>query len=149
MDTLMKYIHRISRCAILYRNGKLEQDGINGYQHSYIMKICKNPGISQEQLAKTIYINKSNVTRQLALLEQGGFITRISSEKDKRVMQVYPTERAYDIYPKVKKLAMEWNASLTADFTEEELGLLFSMLKHITEKAVKRVEQEARTEENI
>ena len=142
MDTLMKYVNRISRCAILYRSGKLENEGLNGYQHSYIMKICQNPGISQEQLAKIIYINKSNVTRQLALLEQNGFITRVPGEKDKRVMRVFPTQRALDLYPKVKSLALEWNEYLTADLTQEERGLLFSMLEQIMEKAMRRVEQE-------
>jgi len=143
----MKYISRTWRCSILYRNGKLEQEGLNGYQHTYILKICQNPGISQEQLAKMIYINKSNVTRQLALLEQNNFITRISSEKDKRVMQVYPTPKALAIYPKVYNLSSEWNDYLLEDFTEEERNHLYSMMEHVMNKAISRVEKETEKEE--
>ena len=33
MDTLMKYIARIFRCSILYRNEILAHEGLNGYQH--------------------------------------------------------------------------------------------------------------------
>ena len=147
MEPLMKYIGRTWRCAVLYRNDKLEQEGLNGYQHTYILKICQNPGISQEQLAQMIFINKSNVTRQLALLEQNGFITRSSCEKDKRVMRVFPTQKALDIYPKVHDLLLEWNACLIEDFTREECHQLYSMMERVMNKAVLQVEKEVKKEE--
>lgn len=147
MEALMKYISRTWRCAILYRNDKLEQEGLNGYQHTYILKICQNPGISQEQLAQMIYINKSNVTRQLALLEQNGFITRNPSEKDKRVMQVFPTQKALDIYPSVHKLLVQWNDYLVEDFTEEECHQLHSLMERVMNKAISQIEKEAKKEE--
>lgn len=147
MDALMKYISRTWRCAILFRTDKLEQEGLNGYQHTYILRICQNPGISQEQLAKMVYINKSNVTRQLAILEQNGFITRVPGEKDKRVMQVFPTQKAIDVYPKVHDLLLEWNDYLVEDFTEEERRQLYSMLEHVMNKAMARVDKEIEKEE--
>lgn len=147
MEVLLKYISRIWRCSILYRNDKLEQEGLNGYQHSYILKICQNPGISQEQLSQLIYVNKSNVTRQLALLEQNGFITRSPGEKDKRLMQVFPTQKAFDVYPKVRALSMEWSSYLSEDFTEEQRQQLCSMLEHVMNKAMSRVDKEVRKEE--
>lgn len=147
LETIIKYISKTWRCSILYRNDKLEDEGLNGYQHTYILRICENPGISQEQLAKMIYINKSNVTRQLALLEQNGFITRYPSEKDKRVMQVFPTQRSFDIYPKVYNLLSDWNSYLTEDFTEEERNQLYSMMKQVMNKAILRVENESEKEE--
>jgi DNA-binding MarR family transcriptional regulator len=146
MSSLMKYINRITRCSNLYRNGKLEYEGINGYQHIYIKKICENPGISQEWLVKNIYINKSNVTRQLALLEQNGFIARTPSTKDKRVMLVFPTQRAFDIYPKVISLFKEWDSYLSSDFNDEEMQSLLSMLERIMIKAAQKVEPEIEQE---
>ena len=49
---------------------------------------------SQEQLVKEIYVHKSSVARQLALLEQNGFITRSACPSDRRQLLVYPTEKA-------------------------------------------------------
>ena len=149
MDTLMKYINRIWRCSVFYRSNKLEHEGLNGHQHSYVMRICQNPGITQDQLAKMIYINKSNVTRQLALLEQSGFITRSPGSKDKRVMQVFPTQKAFDIYPQVQRLAMEWDDYLLDDFSDEERRQLFLMLERVMKKAVRKVEEEVGEEENL
>ena len=139
MNPLMKYINTISRCAMLYRNEKLESEGLNGYQHTYIIIICNNPGIPQDSLTRRIYVNKSNVARQLALLEQNGFITRQPSEEDKRAMLVFPTQKALDIYPRVKTFISEWNSFLCEDFSAEEQALLLSMLNHISERATNKV----------
>lgn len=141
MESIMKYISRTSRLSILYRSDELEKYELNGIQHTYILNICNNPGISQEQLAKLIFVNKSNVARQLALLEQTGFITRIPSEADRRQMRVYPTEKALENYPKVLEVLHEWNARLLEDFSEEEQLLLISMMKKVMNKAVDIMEQ--------
>ena len=59
-----------------------------------LRKLRDKHGISQEKLAKMIYINKSNVTRNLAVLEKNGYIERRPAENDKRVMLVFPTQKA-------------------------------------------------------
>lgn len=147
MGALMKYINRISRCSTLFRNGKLEHEGLNGYQHVYIRNICREPGISQDNLAKYIYVNKSSVTRQLALLEQNGFITRTPSDKDRRVMRVFPTQKALNILPEIKKLSAEWESAITADLTDNERNLIVSILERIMEKSAEKVNQEIYREE--
>ena len=148
METLMKYITRTSRCTNLYMSKELEPEGLSGYQRSYILEVCRNPGISQEQLAQKIFINKSNVTRQLAVLEQNGFVTRSPCGTDRRIMQVYPTGKALDLYPKVKKLLAEWNEYLSEDFTGEECLLLGAMMERVMNKAVMRIEKRSDKEEN-
>ena len=147
MGALMKYINRISRCSLLFRNRKLEHEGINGYQHVYIRNICREPGISQDCLAKSIYVNKSSVTRQLALLEQNGFITRTPGSKDKRVMQVFPTRKALDILPEIKRLSDEWESYISAGLTEEERSYFLSILERMMEKAAEKVDKEVYKEE--
>lgn len=142
MGALMKYINRISRCSILFKSGKLEHEGLNAYQHVYIRNICREPGISQDNLAKSIYVNKSTVTRQLALLEQNGFITRTPCEKDKRVMQVFPTRKALDILPEVKRLSAEWEDFITAGLTDEERSFFISILERMMERAAEKVNEE-------
>ncbi|GAB6087267.1 MarR family winged helix-turn-helix transcriptional regulator [Alkaliphilus crotonatoxidans] len=139
MDLLTKYISRTARCATLYRSSQLEQYGLNGCQHSYILNICKNPGISQDQLAKIIYVNKSSVARQLALLEQGGFITRTPHEADRRQMQVFPTDKALNVYPRLMEILENWNQLLLSDFSPEEQRNLYAMMERVMERAISLV----------
>src|SRR5699024_1205899 len=99
MESLMRYINRTARLSTLYRNEKLKEYGLTGIHHTYILNICRNPGISQEKLAKMIYVNKSSVTRQLARLELKGYVKRIPSTSDKRELLIYPTEKTNEVYP--------------------------------------------------
>lgn len=135
MDSFMRCVSRTARCASLYRGEKLEKIGLNGGQHTYILNICRNPGVSQEQLARLIYINKSNVARQLALLEQNGFVTRVPDETDRRVLRVYPTKKVLDACPVVQKVLADWQEYVMDGFTPGEREQLTSLMQRVMDRA--------------
>lgn len=135
MDSFMRCISRTARCADLYRSEKLEPLGLGGCQYVYILNICRNPGISQEGLSRKIYINKSNVARQLALLEQSGFVRREADSRDRRVLRVYPTKKAEEALPFVQQVLADWRSYLTGDFSEEERAELDRLLEKLLAKA--------------
>ncbi len=142
MPSIMKHIGIINRCAILFRSERLKGTGLNGIHHTYIINICKNPGISQERLSGLIYINKSNVTRQLVKLEDNGYVRRVPSPTDKRVMLVYPTQKALDALPVVMGVLNEWSGSIFACLDGEELAKLEKTLLKISKKATETVEDD-------
>ena len=135
MPSISRYINIISRCGNMYRSERLKDTDLGATHHAYLFNICRNPGISQEQLSKMIYINKSNVTRNLATLEKHGYIERRPSETDKRVMLVYPTQKAEDVLPLLREIIHDWNTLVAADLTEEELEQLRSILARMAERA--------------
>ena len=138
MRAFMKCLGETWRCACLYRAEKLEKLGVSGYQDSYIVEICKNPGVAQEQLAGLIYVHKSNVARQLASLEEKGFITRAADAQDKRSLLVYPTEKALAVLPHIKAVHREWNERVLEGMSEKERDAVASIAKLLSENA-KRV----------
>lgn len=142
MPSFMRQINVIGRCSAMVRNQKLADTGLTGWHYSYILTLCRNPGQSQEHLARHIYINKSNVTRHLTQLEKNGYVERRQSEEDKRVMLVYPTDKAYEVLPRVREVVRSWNSFLTEDFTPEEMEQFNSMLERITRKATEAVNKE-------
>ncbi len=146
-EKLMKYISRTSRLTELYRGRLLREDGIAGHQHVYILRVCQSPGISQEELARMIYINKSNVARQISSLEALGYIERRSDTDDKRIMRLYPTEKAVAVLPKIKKILDDWNRYLLEDFNSEEKDELFHLLSRVMEKAEKYVDEKIKEDE--
>ncbi len=135
MNSFMRCVSRTARCASLYRGEKLEKLGLNGCHHTYILAICRTPGISQEQLSRTIYINKSNVTRQLTFLEQNGFVTRTPDGEDRRIMRVYPTQKALDAYPVVLEVLEQWQDFVMEDLSPEEREELTRLMQRVNEKA--------------
>lgn len=142
MPSLMRYINIISRCGLLWRGDKLRGTGLKPGQAPYILTLCHTPGLSQEQIARRIYIDKSNVTRHLGTLEREGFVERKQSETDRRVTLVYPTQKAYDIYPYVRQITREWNEYLTDGWTDEEIETLKSLLDRVSERAAAYAQRE-------
>lgn len=140
MSSFTKNITTISRCANQYRNDHLSGTGLKGGQHSIITNLCRNPGISQEQLSKLTYMNKSNVARQLAQLEAAGFVTRAYSASDKRIQLVYPTEKAQALCPQISEIHHHWREYLTEGFSEEEIELFSSLLDRIADRAKQYVD---------
>ena len=134
MPALMHHITDISRCAVQYRSEQLAPLGLKACHASYLTEICAEPGISQDTLAQRICINKSNVARQVVILEEGGFIRRESCCADKRVMKLFPTEKTLTLMPQIYAILDAWENCLTKDFSIEELALLESALGRRKEK---------------
>ena len=135
MSQIIRDITDIARCGAQYRTEALAPMGLKACHASYLLEICANPGISQDKLAARICINKSNVARQAAILEEDGFVTRTPSQQDKRIMQLYPTQKTLDLLPSISPILRQWEACLTADVSEEELVILEKVLSRMKDKA--------------
>lgn len=132
---MMKNIKIISRCSTLYLEERLKGSGLSGIQATYIPEIIWSPGINQDQLAQKLHVNKSNVARQLFMLEENDFIERRRCENDRRVMEVFPTEKAIAVEKKIREANSEWRRALFADMTEEERELLEEVLDRLARRA--------------
>ena len=135
MPALMRYINIVSRCAAIWRADKLEGTELGDQHYSYILVVCRRPGISQDAISRRLFINKSNVTRSLAYLEEHGFVTRERDPEDRRQTLVYPTEKALEILPKVREIIRGWNSYITEGFTEEEMEMYMAMTERIAARA--------------
>lgn len=146
MDSVMKYISRIHRCFRQWQSDKMKNQGINGVQQNYLFHIYLKPGISQEQLSEHIMVNKSNVARQLSILENEQWITRKVSAQDKRVYEVYPTEKTLQLMPEILHLMKQWNELILDDLSDEEKELLLKLIPKVTRKARQIAESERDSE---
>ena len=135
MPGFMKNINQIARCAEQYRAQRLAELGLTGCQYSCILHVCRQPGISQDGLARQICVHKSSVARQLAQLEENGFVRREPDEKDRRITAVYPTTRAEEAYPVVCRVLGEWSRYVTGGLSEEDKARLIPMLESMCRQA--------------
>jgi DNA-binding MarR family transcriptional regulator len=135
MSQIIRNITEITRCGVQYRTETLAPLELKACHASYLREICAEPGISQDKLASRICINKSNVARQAAVLEEGGFITRAPSPEDKRVMCLYPTEKALALLPRMNTILDQWEECLIGDLSAQELEILDRALERMRIKA--------------
>ena len=118
MSQIIRAMTEIARCTTQYRTEALAPMGLKACHASYLTEICAAPGISQDKLASRICINKSNVARQAAILEEDGFIIRKPSATDKRIMQLFPTQKTLDLLPQISEILVDLESCLTTDLTE-------------------------------
>ena len=137
MPIVMKQMNLVSRCMTLYRGEQLPS--LKPKHHSFVFVICGDPGLSQDQIARRLCINKSTVARSLDHLEKQGLITRAPAPEDKRVTLVYPTEEMQALLPQVRAIAGQWNALITEDCSPEEMEIFLSVLSRITQRATRLV----------
>ena len=135
MSQIIRDITEIARTGSQYRTDRLAPMGLKACHASYLTVICDCPGISQDGLARRIYINKSNVARQAAVLEEEGFILRRPSAVDKRVMELYPTQKALDLLPQIREILRRWETYITEDLSQEEQELLSSLLTRMKSRS--------------
>lgn len=135
MSQLNNDLYAIVRCGIQFRGEQTAPLGLKSCHIGYLSRICCYPGISQDQLAQMMFINKSNVARQVATLEEDGFITRTPSAADKRVMELHPTEKALALMPQLEKIVCQWDQLIMADLSEEEVCTVTRILEKMKENA--------------
>ena len=140
MSQIIRDMLEISRCGVQYRSDYLAPLGLKSIHASYLTQICANPGISQDKLARLIFINKSNVARQVAVLEEDGYVRRVPSAADKRVMELYPTEKTLQILPRITEILACWENCITQDLTEEEKVQLTALLGKMSARAGRYME---------
>ena len=142
LGNIINSIHTITRCGRRYREDAFAPMGLKGCHGRYLLEICRNPGIFQEQLTESILVNKSNVARQVAALEEGGFLERKSCGKDKRMLRLYPTEKALALMPKIEEILDSWDRTLLQDLSESEQEMLEQLLQRIRQRAAEAVAED-------
>ena len=126
----------------MQRSQKLKPLGICGGQVPYLLRLCREPGLTQEEIAEALYVNKSTAARQVNSLERAGFVERRISAEDRRCMRVYPTDRALAALPQLRETVQEWNEYLLDGFTESERATLLQMMERVAGRAQAYIQRE-------
>lgn len=142
MRELVKWLSITDRFSKMYLNKNFEKLGINSSHHMFVLKICENEGITQDNLQPLVHINRSNITRALAQLEKNGFIYKKPCNRDKRTVCLFPTAKAKNIYQEIINIEMTWIDVLTNKFTKEEKEQFLLLVKKAGGTAVGALREE-------
>lgn len=135
MPLITRNLNVIGRCSAQYRDVYLAPLGLNSCRAPYVLFICRNPGIIQEDVAKALHVNRSSATRQLSALEEDGFITRTPCINDKRTLIVDPTDKAQQAAEKIRRVNSALEEWLTKDMSEEEKIFFEKLLQKVVDRA--------------
>ena len=111
---LVSLLHRKQTSFL---NNKLKDVDLSSGLYPLLVKSYKNEGISQEELADTLHINESTVTRNLEKLENKGLITK-TPQKRKKIVNVTP--EGAEIAQTVMDYDDEWDEKIRNSLSDEE-----------------------------
>ena len=115
----------------------MEQFGLKSTQTQILLEIGRQPGISQDQLSEVVGVDKSNVARQLAILEQMEYVERIPAPGNRRKFQLHLKDRGLRLLPRLQKAEAHWESILLQDLSRWEvsqLSMLLSRIRSATEE---------------
>ena len=130
---------RISRCFDSYRRQHLKDVDLYPALHLFVSHVCRHPGCNQETLVEALCVDKTTVAHHLAKLEEKGFIERRVAEDDARCRQVFPTQKALDIYPRLRSAYDAFYEGLLDSLSPEDREIVARLSETLYQNAKKMV----------
>ena len=127
------FISIIYREHAKYLNEKVKDEDLSFGLFPLLIKIYKNEGIIQEQLAKSFHLNESTITRNLKKLEDKGFIKRIPEKRTKRIEV---TDKGAKTAQKVMDYDEEWDSKIKEIIGNDEYDDFKNTLRKISEELI-------------
>ena len=128
-----RVLTRLARkCQIAVGNA-LQQYNLTAAEEPFLMSVLNNEGLTQEELTAYVGVDKAAASRTVRSLEEKGFLSRVQDPRDKRQNRVYPTDKAKEIGPLVRKELYKINLALTKELTQEEDDQVYHLLVRIDE----------------
>ncbi|RRD96255.1 MarR family transcriptional regulator [Clostridiales bacterium COT073_COT-073] len=133
LNRLISMIYRHNR---IYMDSQLEDINLHSGQYMYLFYLYHHDGQKQDDIAKTLKIDKAGTTRALKKLEKSGYIFRQQDKNDRRGNLVYLTEKAWQVQPLLLSFYSNWLHLALEGFTEEESNTLYQLLNRMAINAI-------------
>ncbi|RLF60261.1 MAG: MarR family transcriptional regulator [Thermoplasmata archaeon] len=126
-----RYISYIHRNFHIQMHHELKQYHLGSGQFHLLMILYKKDGVNQETIAEKLKIDKATIARSVKKLEENEYIIRMKDKQDRRNYNIYLTDKAKHLHPKIKQILKKWTKQLLLDFSENEIIQLYSFLERM------------------
>lgn len=131
MREILREIGMIARALDSISNLEFKEIALTKGQYLYLARIYENPGIIQEKLAEMIKVDRTTAARAIQKLEMQGFIERKTDGTNKKIKQLFPTEKGAKVYPIIKREEDYSNATALTGFNQEETVAFLRFLQRV------------------
>ena len=132
LPQLLGYHLRCAQVAMFrHFNSRLGEYGISPPQLGALVLIEANPGISQSAIAGALRFDRSTLVQIIDRLEDRGLVTREVSAHDRRSYALKLTEVGSETLAGLKSQALDHDAALAEDLSDQEREDLMGLLRRI------------------
>ena len=127
-NNTLKYIGLNYRHYSQILTKEMQSLNIGSGQYVYLFLLYEKDGVSQQELSNRLLVDKSATKRALEKLEINGYIYRQNSSSDKRVTEVFLTQKGKEIKPKLDSILEKTENKLLKNLNKEERETFLKLL---------------------
>ncbi len=131
MKEILREIGMIARALDSISNLEFKEYELTKGQYLYLVRIYENPGIIQEKVAEMIKVDRTTASRAIKKLESNGFIEKKEDKLNKKIKNLYPTEKGKNIYPIILREHDHSNEVALKGFSQKEEEDIYNLLQRI------------------
>lgn len=135
MNQAGTYISVLMRQLNLFLSHELSEVEITASELMYLSQLYTRDGLTQDEMATKISVDKAATTRTIQGMEKKGLIVRDSNEKDHRSKCVYLTDKAKQMEEHIREIQKKWSDYIMQDMTVSEAELFAKQLKQMSVRA--------------
>ncbi|MBQ9038300.1 MAG: MarR family winged helix-turn-helix transcriptional regulator [Bilifractor sp.] len=135
MNQAGTYISVLMRQLNLFFSHELSEVEITASELMYLSQLYTRDGLTQDEMATKISVDKAATTRTIQGMEKKGLIVRDSNEKDHRSKCVYLTDKAKQMEEHIREIQKKWSDYIMQDMTVSEAELFAKQLKQMSVRA--------------
>jgi len=105
--------------------------GLTRSQCQVLAHLARNEGIQQSALADILEVEPITLTRLLDRLEEAGLVERRPHPTDRRIRQLYLTEKAHPLLADIFTIGAATRGEALEGVAEEERDRLFTLLSRM------------------
>ncbi|TWT06384.1 MarR family transcriptional regulator [Planococcus sp. CPCC 101016] len=137
MKDILREVGMIARALDSISNIEFKEMDLTKGQYLYLVRICENPGIIQQQVSDMIKVDRSTATRAIQKLEMNGFIEKKEDPHNKKNKKLFPTEKGRTVYPFIKRENEHSDRMALAGFSDQEMATAYELLERIRKNVEK------------
>jgi DNA-binding MarR family transcriptional regulator len=103
--------------------------------HAYLVRVVlEQPGLSQQEIADEMRLEKSTITRFVTVLEKKKLVRRTESKTSLREKAIFPTKKAAGIHAALRQQGDDLYAEMKKAVGSENLKALVATLRQFATK---------------
>ncbi|MFF3102057.1 MarR family winged helix-turn-helix transcriptional regulator [Viridibacillus arvi] len=131
-ESIGRWVSMLHRYGNIYMNSKLKEYNLGAGQYQFLAALYQQEGLSQDEIAHLLKMDKGTAARAIAKLEQEGYVERKVFNVDKRIKKLYLTEKAHALEPTLISILSGWKNVITEGLSEEDQQATLKLLKHLS-----------------
>jgi len=103
-------------------------------------ELVRREGMSLNDLAAHLYLDKSTASRVVDALERKSYVERVSDPQDRRAVLLSPTPAGRELYGTIRQSILDEEQRLLADFDPAVRQAMTRLIRNLARAAAGRVE---------